>query len=152
MTGGEYEAFLATSVAEYAEEKVKAGTWSVEESLGLSHKAFTDLLPQGPATPNHLVSTAFDTETGKPVGLIWIHLRDEAGERRAFVYDIVVAEQMRGRGYGRAVMQAAAIQALDAGAKAIGLHVFGHNNVAIGLYESLGYVTTDMVMSLRLDQ
>lgn len=152
MTGGEYEAFLAAEVVGYAKDKVEAGTWSAEESLGLSRDAFAELLPQGPATLNHLVSTAFDKETGEPVGLIWIHLREEAGELRAFVYDVVVAEEMRGRGYGRAVMEAGAAQARDAGAKAIGLHVFGHNKVAIGLYDSLGYVATDIMMSLRLDQ
>lgn len=35
----------------------------------------------------------------------------------------------------------------ELGMKKIGLHVFGHNKVARGLYEKLGYETTNVVMA-----
>lgn len=36
------------------------------------------------------------------------------------------------------------------GAETIGLHVFGHNNRAIKLYENLGYKATNISMSKQL--
>lgn len=36
------------------------------------------------------------------------------------------------------------------GAETIGLHVFGHNNKAIKLYEKLGYKATNITISKQL--
>ena len=45
----------------------------------------------------------------------------------------------RGRGYGRALMEAADREAQRRGAQSIGLNVFGRNDVARRMYESSGY-------------
>jgi ribosomal protein S18 acetylase RimI-like enzyme len=51
-----------------------------------------------------------------------------------------VEEDLRGRGYGRQIMEAADGLAREMGGERLGLNVFGDNPKARGLYESLGYV------------
>ena len=74
----------------------------------------------------------------------------ETGEIEAFVYDIAIHEDRRGQGYGRAAMLACAERARELGAHSVGLHVFGRNTVARGLYTSLGFQEPDVTMSLPL--
>jgi len=38
----------------------------------------------------------------------------------------------------------------ELGMKKIGLHVFGHNKVARGLYDKLGYQTTNVLMEKEI--
>ena len=47
-------------------------------------------------------------------------------------------------------MLAGAALARELGAVKIELHVFAYNEPAIALYTSLGFATTDMVMSMPL--
>lgn len=68
----------------------------------------------------------------------------------AFVYDVEVDAAARGKGYGRGLMLAAEPYARDRGAGVLKLHVFGSNTVARGLYESLGYETTNVSMAKPL--
>ena len=71
--------------------------------------------------------------------------------RNAFwVWEVVVDEQHRGRGLGRAAMLLAEEQARAAGAVELGLNVFGYNTVARALYESLAYETVSMQMRKQL--
>lgn len=47
-------------------------------------------------------------------------------------------------------MKQAEIIAKEVGLKMIGLHVFGHNKVARGLYEKSGYTETNIKMEKTL--
>lgn len=47
-------------------------------------------------------------------------------------------------------MKEVEIIAKEIGLKMIGLHVFGHNKVARGLYEQLGYAETHIKMEKSL--
>lgn len=69
------------------------------------------------------------------VGHLWLAVHDRVG----YLYDIEVLPDARGRGLGRASMRAAEDAARDLGADLLRLNVFGHNAVARGLYERLGY-------------
>ena len=63
-----------------------------------------------------------------------------------FVYDVTIDAGQQGRGYGRAAMQLAEEEAKSRGIDRIELNVFGGNDVARGLYRSLGYVETSAQM------
>ncbi len=52
---------------------------------------------------------------------------------------LMVSQGHRRRGVGRVLMLAAEVWARGAGVVKIELHVFPHNEAAIGLYEELGY-------------
>ena len=68
-----------------------------------------------------------------------------------FIYDMAVDEAHRGKGYGRAAMGLAEEEARLRGIGRIELNVFGGNDVARGLYLSLGYVETSVQMAKDLD-
>ena len=74
---------------------------------------------------------------GGPVGHLWLRHHRQPG--LSYVYDVEVAEEHRGRGYGRAAMLVAEVLTRNAGDGELGLHVFGPNAVARRLYLSLGY-------------
>ena len=52
---------------------------------------------------------------------------------------LMVARSERRRGVGRALLRAAELWAREAGVRKLELHVFPHNEAALGLYESAGY-------------
>ena len=146
MTAAEYDAWVPEAIAGYAADHVAAGSMPADTSLELATKEFEELLPDGLQTAEHHLLVA--ESEGERVGVLW--LRVPLSGAAAFVFDIEVDPQLRGRGYGRAIMLAAESFARDLGAKAIRLHVFGSNTVARSLYESLGYEATNVQMAKGL--
>ncbi len=67
-----------------------------------------------------------------------------------WVWDVSIEEAHRGMGYGRAAMELAEAEALSRGASELGLNVFGHNQVARHLYESMDYTATSINMKKDL--
>jgi hypothetical protein len=67
--------------------------------------------------------------------------------REAYLFDIELVPEARGRGLGRATMLAAEQTARSLGATRMGLNVFGHNTVAARLYDSLGYLVVGEVLT-----
>jgi ribosomal protein S18 acetylase RimI-like enzyme len=55
------------------------------------------------------------------------------------IHGLAVAEEHRGRGLGRALVEAAAEEATRRGARKLSLRVLGHNTAARGLYEACGF-------------
>lgn len=147
MTETEFQAYRAADIAEYAQEHVKAGRWRPEESLHLAEQEFNDLLPDGLATPNQYLFSLKDEALGTQVGRLWFAVRDEGSKPTAFVFNIVIFEAFRRHGYGSQAMQALEEKVRELGLSTISLHVFGHNHTARAMYEKLGYVTTNVMMS-----
>lgn len=153
MTDEVYRAWLAEAIRGYADDLAANNGLSPEAALARSERDFHELLPDGPATPQqHVYSILAAPEPGsarRPVGVIWFAERDNPPG--AFIYDFMVDEAYRSRGYGGAALLAieAKVQAL--GLKRIGLHVFGKNTGARRLYERLGYVATNINMAKELE-
>ncbi len=82
---------------------------------------------------------------GEPAGDLWLAEREETMEPCLFVYDIHLDEECRG--YGRAAMLFAEEEARRRGIDRVALNVFGGNEVARGLYRSLGYEENAVAMS-----
>jgi len=61
-----------------------------------------------------------------------------------------VHEGYRGKGYGRAAMVIGERATLDAGDTHLALNVFGHNHIAISLYNGMGYRAYDAGRSVDL--
>ncbi|MFD3486887.1 GNAT family N-acetyltransferase [Streptomyces sp. NPDC058665] len=99
------------------------------------------LLPAGLSTPATSIEVL--VHDGAVVGDIWVGSREiDPGVVIPYVFAVEVPDTLRGNGYGRALMLQAERIAHDRGTPTVGLHVFAGNTPAIGLYESLGYVTT----------
>jgi ribosomal protein S18 acetylase RimI-like enzyme len=150
MTQDEYDAWVDVRIAHYAQANAAAGTWSRAQAPAKARAAFTGFLPQGLATPGHRVWTAVDDATGEPVGTLWAEVRPAAAGAEAFVYWVGVDEAHQGKGYGRALMDAAAEAARQLGAVSVGLQVFADNTAARTLYESLGFQVFSQHMRLHL--
>jgi RimJ/RimL family protein N-acetyltransferase len=150
LSEADYAAWLAQSIDGYAAEKVRAGNWAAERARARAEEEFRQLLPGGLTTPgNHLFSIE-DAGSGTKVGIVWLAIRD-AARGRAFIYDFLIHEQYRRRGYGLAALRALDGVARGLGMQEIGLHVFGHNHAARALYEKAGYEVTNVSMARKLD-
>ena len=150
MTSEEFMAFRSRLVIGYAAENVSAGRWLEENSLARAEEATRSLLPNGLETPDVLLMIA-QNSSEVDVGYIWIGLKREGGASPgAWVYDIEVYADHRGKGYGRALLLAGEQATRDAGVKTLGLNVFGSNSVARALYESSGYTVMAQQMSKEL--
>ena len=150
MTEDEFAAYRPRLAREYAEEHVQAGSWTPEEAPARSEAELDELLPAGLAQPDTLLLTATD-EDGVAIGLTWIALVHPRGVAdAAWIFDIEVFVEHRGRGLGRALLTAAEEAVARHGRTRLGLNVFGSNEVARRLYESAGYVVTTQQLQKQL--
>jgi ribosomal protein S18 acetylase RimI-like enzyme len=148
MSAEEFESFRERAIRDYAAENVRAGNWSPDQAEALAAKQTDELLPDGVETDGVLLLMA-ETSPTDVVGLVWVALEGE-GRGEAWIYDIEIVPEHRGRGYGRALLRAAEQEVHTRGCRSIGLNVFGRNTIARQLYESSGYEVTSVHMRKRL--
>jgi len=150
MTASEFDAWQHATTAEFAAEQVAIGRWPLEGSVERAIADNTSRLPQGMNTPRMLFLQGTDAD-GATVGHAWVSLDHPQGSPDlAFLFDIQVAEERRGMGFGRALLAAVEAAVLDAGVPALELNVFGHNTPAVSLYDSSGYSVTTQQMRKTL--
>jgi ribosomal protein S18 acetylase RimI-like enzyme len=83
----------------------------------------------------------------RPV-VLWLDAFDNPGQ--AWLFEIVLDEEVRGRGLGREALRLAEAEARSRGMERIALNVFGGNEVARSLYRGEGYAETSVRMAKRL--
>jgi ribosomal protein S18 acetylase RimI-like enzyme len=150
MTRAEFDAFRARVIIEYAADNVRAGNWTAEESQARSTEQTDALLSQGLGTPGVLLLSG-ETEDRVLVGQVWVALDRPSGFRcGAWLYNIWVAPEERGKGYGRALLHLAEQETRRQGVGSLGLNVFGSNTTARRLYESAGYEVVSLQMRKTL--
>jgi len=141
MKSDEFQRHIITLIEGYAKDKVLAGNWCEEESIGRAKAELAKLLPTDEKTENnYLYSILNDNQV---IGMIWLA---QTGSEEGFIYEISIDDQFRGSGFGKEAMKQLEEVAKGLGMKKIGLHVFGHSNRAISLYEKLGYMPTNIIM------
>lgn len=151
MTVPEYDQWQHELAVAYAEEQVQAGNWPADGSYDRAVESNAVLLPQGLATEGHLILLGL--ADGEPIGRLWIALTHPRGVPDcAFLFDIEVIADHRGKGLGRALLAAGEAAAREHGAHALELNVFGANTTATSLYRSSGYqVTTQQLRKNLID-
>ncbi|EIC9405682.1 GNAT family N-acetyltransferase [Listeria monocytogenes] len=147
MTASDLEDFLSTAITDYANEKVEAGTWDEEEALAKSQDSFNKLLYDGITTPNEYL---YSIISGEKIGYIWFHVDETRSGKHAFIYDFVIFEAFRGKGFGTKTLEALDALSKEMQITKIELHVFAHNQTAIGLYNKVGFQNTDITMAKYL--
>jgi GNAT superfamily N-acetyltransferase len=146
MTPAEFEQWQTAIAEEYAVAQVAAGRWQREGAVQRARDENAQLLPQGLGTGRMLILRGVDAD-GEPIGQAWVALDHPRGTPDvAFLYDIEVIEARRGRGLGRALLEAVEDATRQAGAVALELNVFGRNDVATALYSSADYVVITQQM------
>lgn len=153
MNEEQYKKVLEMMIPAYAQDKVASGDWSEEQALVLSADGYRRLLPEGLRTPGHYLYMVHGLEAGVDMGFVWLFVSRGEGESgvSAFLYEITLYELYRGQGFGKETMAAVDAAARELGASQISLHVFGHNQRALHLYQRMGYAITDYNMKKRLE-
>lgn len=146
MSDDEAESFLDETWRDYKEALLEAGLdeSSAQENIDRNRAA----LYEGDRL-NELQFVLSVVSEGRKVGGVWIAALP-GRPASYFIYDIVIEPDWRGRGLGRAAMRAIEEWVQDRGGQEIGLNVFGHNQRARNLYESLEYETVNVGMRKRL--
>ena len=129
----EYGAWDAEHRREYARGLVEHAGLTQAEAEAKVARDIPAALPDGLATPDvHVWAAEAD---GRRVGTVFFGLRGT----EAWLYEITIDEGERGRGYGRSAMLALEEEVRALGHDRLALNVWGGNEVARGLYRSLGY-------------
>lgn len=153
LSPAEYDRWRSRTVREFAEEHVRFGDWGQEESLARAEAEFQKLIPQGVKTPGHYLFGLKLPDRSDVVGVVWFYAENSPNGSRAagaFVYDLLVYEPFRGKGYGAQGMRLMETRLRELGIDSVSLQVLGHNRIAIALYEKLGYVATNLRMAKKL--
>jgi ribosomal protein S18 acetylase RimI-like enzyme len=90
-----------------------------------------------------------EAEQDGAVGYAWLALAG-AEVDRAWIYDISIDEEQRGKGYGRALLNGLEQAAHEHGCSSIALNVFAGNDIAQRLYERAGFRLTSIQMAKPL--
>lgn len=146
LTRSEFAGYQATSIPMYAHEKIRSGEWAEGDALRLAREAFDLLLPNGLDTPDNYLFGLREAADGPVLGVLWFAIRQRAGDRIAYVYEIVIHPQFQRKGHASASFRALEDKVRELGLSGIALHVFGHNTGARALYESLGYQTSNITL------
>lgn len=139
MTAQEFDVYLPWAKAGYAQEIETNNGVPAEDAAELAEPSFRDLEALGVDTPGHQLWVATDPGTGARVGLLWLTTQQPRGLPAMWIYDIYVEEPMRGKGYGRRLLEFAEEEARRAGVNRMELNVARDNARARALYESVGY-------------
>ncbi|WP_433311436.1 GNAT family N-acetyltransferase [Micromonospora sp. CA-269861] len=148
MTAQELARLLRSLEQGFAEDLVAHRGMTPEAAIERSVSQIRESLPAGTATEGALlrVGRVDDTE----VGWIWVTLPTAAAPDQAWIHNIEVHEEHRGRGYARRMIQLIEVELAHRDVPELGLNVFGTNAVAIGLYRSLGFEVTAQQMAKRI--
>jgi ribosomal protein S18 acetylase RimI-like enzyme len=130
------EEWLALMWADYRSQLLGSGLSAEEASLNIEQNAKA-LFDNGVPNEDQRVFHVMDEEV--KVGSLWLATREKHTAGLWYVYDIMIDEEFRGKGFGRSTMRAAEDYVKSQGGTILELNVFGPNGVARALYESLGY-------------
>jgi GNAT superfamily N-acetyltransferase len=147
-TEEELSHWVPAMVASYARDLIQAGE-SRESAWAVAAEQSKTLFPDSkPADGQHVMNVVVD---GESVGVLWIGrpLNDEADTW--FVFYVEIDDRHRGRGLGRETMLAAESWALAHEGRRIALQVFGPNESARAMYDSLGYEVRATAMAKELE-
>jgi ribosomal protein S18 acetylase RimI-like enzyme len=147
-TQAEFDDWQPRQEAGYAEHIAASGAMSPEEAREKARRDTERAFPAGLDSPEQLVFRVLAGD--EPVGVLWLAVPGPDDALMAWVYNIEIDPECRGRGYGRSAMLLAEGEARARGMTSIGLNVHGQNMVARGLYDSLGYEVTAQQMKKAL--
>ncbi len=147
MTATHFDDYMSRSIKEYALEKVQAGSWTQEDSLGNAKLTYDRLLPDGLNTPDNFLFSIINDDN--VIGYIWLGA-DSENKNIAFIFDFEIYDTYQNNGFGSQAIALASTKAKALGFTSIGLHVFGTNSRAIHVYEQTGFEITDIKMQKKL--
>jgi ribosomal protein S18 acetylase RimI-like enzyme len=141
----DFERFLKQEIQSYAADHVRNGNWSPEGALERSRIEFEHYLPDGIHSKDQYLYSIIN-EANEKIGVLWVQVKDQ----KAFIFDFVIDEAFRGKGYGKQALAAMDEKLKSMNVASVALHVFGDNIVAQELYKKAGFQITDIQMKKSL--
>jgi len=144
----EFSSFRKVMLEDYAQDIARNFNRPIDEVRVEAKKQVKQILNRGLSTKGHFLYNVLKRKTGEAVGFVWFKV-DEA-KKSAFLYDILIHETYRGKGYGKKTLELLETKLRRMGMTQLGLHVFGHNQIAIKLYKTQGFYTASLNMQKDL--
>jgi ribosomal protein S18 acetylase RimI-like enzyme len=145
MQQKDFDRLIENEIRGYAHDHVQNGNWPAEGALERSRKQFETLLPDGIHSKDQYLWSIVD-EQNNNIGMLWVQVKDQ----KAFIYDFMIDEAFRGKGYGKQALTAMDEKLKSMNVESVGLHVFGDNITAQELYKKMGYQITGIHMKKEI--
>jgi ribosomal protein S18 acetylase RimI-like enzyme len=142
----DFERFVEHEIREYAADHVRNGNWPAEGALERSRQEFERLLPDGINSKDQHLWSIIDEEKNK-IGVLWVQVKG----LQAFIYDFVIDEAFRGKGFGKQALMSMDEKLKSMHVDSVALHVFGDNITAQELYRKMGFEITGVHMRKKLN-
>lgn len=137
-TQDEFDEWLPRSEDEYARYIEESGAMPAAQARDKARSDFARRFGAGLDTPGQLVFRLMAGD--RAAGWLWLEVPATGGDPlMAWLNDIELDPEFRGRGYGRQAMALAEREVRERGMTSLGLNVHGQNTVARALYSALGY-------------
>lgn len=127
----------------YRDELLRAGDTPEDADKNIARNQELLFHEGEPVEGQHIFDVVSDEVT---IGTLWLGKRSD---QEWYVYDVVVNEEFRGKGFGRLTMRAAEDFAKSQNGTRLALNVFGPNTIARKLYGSMGY--NEMAIAMYKD-
>ena len=147
LTDAEYVDFAERQVVEAARQRVEAGEWSLTEAEQRARLEQADLVADQLRGRGHTFFKGTRAADGALVGWVWVApgrlvLKQYGVSELTHVRwlgQITVRDELRGRGYGQALLTKLHQQLAAEGVEALYLRVYDWNIAARRLYARCGY-------------
>lgn len=149
MPEARFRAYHAESLETYSASIARSFGCDLPRAREFAGRQHRELLPDGLYTPDQHFFDVFRGE--EAVGVLWVGMKTQFGERLAFIYEIEIFAKFQGAGLGKALLRAAEDFARAEKARKIGLHVFAGNDRARRLYASAKYSEVSLNLQKDLD-
>ena len=100
ITDEEFPAYWKYSVTSWIKDMSNAGLMSRDIPYEEAESEVRKFIPEGLHTPGHFFF--YLVESGTRVGKIWFELRNRRGMSEAYLWDIFIIAEHRGKGFGKA--------------------------------------------------
>lgn len=157
MSEADYEHYLDTSAATYAEQFLLSGLPACVPAQIAAHAYTQAMLPQGVATPGHFLMTLQDAASNTNVGSMWFSdsVPQQSGHKRntakgAFLHFLQIDTPYRRRGLANMALQQLLETLRQRGIRNLSLNVFAHNAAAQMLYRKVGFCASEITMTRTL--
>lgn len=150
MTDEETTRYVEVGLDAYVAEYTASSGEPEEAVRRKAREQFDSYFPDGrPAAGHRLLVLEQD---GTTIGRAWVgpHPYRPDEPAAAWLYDIQVDEDFRGRGHGRNCLELVEAELARDGITELGLNVFADNDVARRLYASHGYREVAVTMTKEL--
>lgn len=145
MDAESYEEYISAAVVSRARSKVESGQWAEAGAVEAARAELGRLLPSGQATAGHEFKV-IRLNAQLTIGQAWFAVQSRQAVEIGYLFDIVLDESARGKGFGDSALKCVESEVIRKGATRIELHVFADNTRAQSLYLRNGFVPVGILM------